>query len=422
MPPAPRSYTGPGSCSATPCHGSVLPRKESSVLQNEYTTWILHDKHAQAYTVLSNETSVRMLKILDLPAPNNGNPEKAPKCLACHALDVPLGQQGRTFKISDGVSCDSCHGPSAAWLGDHTTRGWDYARSLKCGMYDTRNLVERSKKCLSCHIGTAEKSVDHAMIAAGHPDLYFELSSFEANMPRHWKYPPTDDSWIGVRSLAVGDAVQLRASLQRLIARANQSNGPWPEYSELDCYACHHSLTLSKDSWRQARGYSDGRLVGPPRRPGDPPYTQSHYVVFQKIVEQFDSGASGRLAEEMKQVSNEMSKLRPVRTQVAQSAGVAFETAGGIVNSLLSAQFDEAKAFQLMRSISSDPATVSDERSAEQAAMALGSLFAGLPDATRDEHAELGKKINALFEEFQNPSSYDALKFARKMSDVSKLL
>jgi Cytochrome c554 and c-prime len=406
-------YTGPGSCSATPCHGSVVPRTENSVLQNEYTTWTLKDKHAQAYTVLTNEASIRMLKILNLPPPNNGPPEQAPKCLACHALDVPPAQQDKAFKLSEGVSCDSCHGPSSGWMSEHTRKDWNYEKSVQHGMYDTRNLVERSKKCLSCHVGNAEKSVDHEMLAAGHPDLFFELDSFEAVMPRHWKYPPDDDPWIGVRTLAVGEAVQLRASLQRLTVRAGRPN--WPEYSELDCYACHHSLTSAKDSWRQTRGY-DGR------RPGDPPYNQSRFVVFRKIVDQFEPGVSDRLGTQMTQVDEEMSKLRPERSRVIERAGIASETAAGIVRRLMAAQFDDAIALQLMKSISADADAFSDERSAEQAAMALQSLYVGLSSNKKLDNPDLGNRIKALFQDFQNPSSYDPRVFAAKVHAINTLL
>src|SRR6266849_2533753 len=51
-------YVGPGSCSATACHGSVQPRHETKVLQNEYSTWVLQDKHAKAQQVLNNMVSV----------------------------------------------------------------------------------------------------------------------------------------------------------------------------------------------------------------------------------------------------------------------------------------------------------------------------------------------------------------------------
>src|SRR5712691_2521514 len=46
-------YTGPGSCSSTSCHGSVKPRAESRVLQNEYSTWVVKDKHSKAYAALT---------------------------------------------------------------------------------------------------------------------------------------------------------------------------------------------------------------------------------------------------------------------------------------------------------------------------------------------------------------------------------
>jgi hypothetical protein len=243
------SYEGVGACTAPACHGSVQPLSQNSVLQNEYTTWIVNDKHAQAFKVLRNDTSTRMLKILGIPWPEDA--EAPAKCLACHAAAAaPSAKRAKTFDATDGVGCEACHGAASPWLGNHTTQGWDYNQSVQAGMCDTRDLIARSKICLSCHIGTAEKSVDHAMIAAGHPDLFFELDSFEAVMPRHWKKP--DDPWIDIRTLAVGEAVQLRASLQRLRVRANGSN--WPEYSELDCFACHHSLA-SKDSWRQSRWF-----------------------------------------------------------------------------------------------------------------------------------------------------------------------
>ena len=63
-----------------------------------------------------------------------------------------------------------------------------------------------------------EKYVDHEMIAAGHPDLFFELDSFSAVMPRHWKEPgepgeTTSDPWYDVRELTMGQAVQLRESM-----------------------------------------------------------------------------------------------------------------------------------------------------------------------------------------------------------------
>ena len=147
-PPADASkYTGPGSCSSTSCHGSVKPRADSRIFQNEYSIWIVSDKHSKAYTMLTGPVGERMAAILGI-----GKAETSHKCLACHALDVPAEQMAHTFDKTDGVSCENCHGPASAWLGQHTERGWTHAQSIQLGMYDTRDLIRRSQKCLSCHL------------------------------------------------------------------------------------------------------------------------------------------------------------------------------------------------------------------------------------------------------------------------------
>src|SRR5690349_17335278 len=53
----PAQYTGPGSCSSSSCHGGVQPRSDTSVLQNEYSTWAVQDKHTRALAVLSNDVA-----------------------------------------------------------------------------------------------------------------------------------------------------------------------------------------------------------------------------------------------------------------------------------------------------------------------------------------------------------------------------
>src|SRR5271168_1115581 len=110
--PEPIKYIGPGSCAATSCHGSVKPVAGSRILQNEYSTWILQDKHSRAYSALTGDVGERMAKILSL-----GKAEEAPKCLACHALAPPPEMIGRKFEVSDGVTCENCHGPAQGWLG-----------------------------------------------------------------------------------------------------------------------------------------------------------------------------------------------------------------------------------------------------------------------------------------------------------------
>jgi hypothetical protein len=353
-----------------------------------------------------------------------GKSEESPKCLACHALDVPAEQRAKTFDLSDGVSCESCHGPASAWLGQHTTRGWTHAQSVALGMYDTRDLAKRTEKCLSCHLGSQDKFVDHEMIAAGHPDLYFELDSFSAVMPRHWEVPRESapgvpeqaDPMSGVREWGTGQAVQLRAWLVRLQERTHGKT--WPEYSELQCFACHHSLTAPEQSWRQERGY-------PGRRPGDPAWNTSRYAVFRELAHQVDSGAADQLDAQIAQLSKLMSQLNPDREAVAMAAAGAQVIANMFVARVQAQPYDQAFALRLLDRISADAEVISaaDERAAEQATMALDSLFiAGAKNAQLAHSREIRAAINDLFAQLENPSAYNPNDFARGMRKVNGLL
>jgi hypothetical protein len=410
-------YIGPGSCASSSCHGSIQPRIENRVLQNEYSTWIVKDKHSRSYAALTSNIGERMAGILGL-----GKAESAPKCLACHALNVPPVERARTFELSEGVSCESCHGPASGWLGPHTERDWAHEKSLSLGMFDTRNLARRTEKCLSCHLGSEEKSVDHEMIAAGHPDLYFELDSFSAVMPRHWKESGEpgasagSDPWYDVRELSTGQAVQLRQSLLRLASRTRGKN--WPEYSELQCYACHHSLTPSEQSWRQARGY-------PGRRPGDPPWNASRYAVLREVVHQMDGSTAEKLDGEILRLSRLMSQLNPDRDSVATAASNAANLAQELSVKINSAPYDPAVTMRLLQKISADADEIASqgEHAAAQAAMTLQSLFVAYDRNEKlPNSSELRSTISGLFQQLENPSAYDPARFARQMRQVNTLL
>jgi Cytochrome c554 and c-prime len=410
-------YTGPGSCASSACHGSITAQNVNEVLQNEYSTWIVKDKHAQSYKALTGAVGERMAGTLGL-----GKAETAPRCLACHALNPPAELRSRTFDVSEGVSCESCHGPASGWLGPHTERDWSHEKSVALGMVDTRDIVRRTEKCLSCHLGSEEKYVDHEMIAGGHPDLFFELDSFSAVMPRHWKESGEpgeaagSDPWYDVRELTTGQAVQLRESMTRLAGRTHGKI--WPEYSEMQCYACHHSLTAPEQSWRQARGY-------PGRRPGDPPWNASRYAVFRDVVQELDGAHARQLDDEVTQVTSLMSVLNPDREAVATAATNVSRTADALIANVKAAPYDAAATLRLLRKMGADADEISGEgeQSAAQAAMAMQSLFVAYDrDAKLQNSAEIRAAISALFQQLENPSAYDPAKFARQMQQVNALL
>jgi hypothetical protein len=405
-------YNGPGGCASSSCHGSIQPKQITRVAQNEYSIWAGQDKHARAYQVLSNDVSLRMARILNLKSPPNQNE----KCLACHALAVSADMRAQTFDISDGVSCEHCHGPAAGWLGPHTVKDWETKtpdQKGKLGMWDLNDLAVRSHICLHCHLGNYEKSVDHQMIAAGHPDLTFELNLFSAVMPRHWK-EPSDIPWYGTKEWAVGQGMQLRDSLQRLARRAHSST--WPEYAELDCFACHHSLTAPKDSWRQDVGYAG-------RTPGVPAWNAARFVVFRYAAAEADAATAGKLESEMAMLSGLMGQLGGDREQIAASADRAANLVHALALALNSRRYDQAFTLQIMRRIAADSRGIAlqGQRAAEQATMSLDSLYNvckqnGAPDN------DLQSAIAGLFPQVENPSAYNAPAFMAQLQRVGAAL
>jgi cytochrome c554/c'-like protein len=407
-PPSRFQYTGPGSCASSSCHGAVQPRSDSRIPQNEYSIWIAQDRHANAYNVLGNAQSHTIARNLGLKE----SAQQSQRCLPCHALDVSEAQRARSFELDDGVSCESCHGPASAWLGPHTTRGWTHAQSVALGMIDTKNLQVRAQQCLTCHLGTAEHSVDHELLAAGHPVLTFELDSYSAVMPRHWKEPLDKDPWINVRAWSLGQAVQLRDSLLQLQRRAESDR--WPEYAEYDCVACHHPLVASSQSWRQQLGYAG-------RTPGAPPWNPAHFIVLQEF-----SGAEGqRLSTTLQALAGRMDQPAPSKTEVAQLSAQGAKEADELVRALAASSYDENSAMQFMRELTADSRSISarGERTAEQALLGFNTVFIAYNRNHPLAHAaEIKAAVDKLFQQLQSPSGYDARTFSEEMERINRLL
>jgi hypothetical protein len=279
-------------------------------------------------------------------------------------------------------------------------------------MLDLSDAARRSEKCLSCHLGTAEKEVDHKMIAAGHPDLVFELDSYSAIQPPHWK--PSSDPNHDVRLWAVGQAIQLREALRRLARHAQGPN--WPEFSEYSCFSCHHSLTKPETSWRQERGY-------PHRSAGSPPWDSAHYDVFRILARDVDASASQQLETQLETVSQLANDWNSSPKAIAESAVAAVDLANRFALEIAQASFDKARAARLLKEISDhgDAIASEDTRSAEQAAMALDTIFLSY-EKQSGRHPEVRAAIDGLFRELNNPSSYDAPRFSAQMRKVGAAL
>ena len=100
--------------------------------------------------------------------------------------------------------------------------------------------------------------------------------------------------------------------------------------------------------------------------------------IFQKRASSFEQMTNlSKLDRQLLAVSDEMSKLNPDRSAVASAASAAAPLAQRIAERLATMQHDQAIALRLLQRIPDDAENIAlaDERAAEQAAMALDSLY-----------------------------------------------
>ena len=257
---------GAGSCAAQACHNADAltgGRREYHIaLERDFTgvSPRVKDKHAQAYEVLFDERSHRILRHWKgLAATSAVHPEREALCLRCHVhpgfdrhpLRVVDGVT--QFRLEDGVSCEACHGPAEHWLAAHFRPGWkalSAQQRAEFGMSDTRSVAGRVQLCMDCHVGRPDAQVDHDLIAAGHPWLRFEFGDYHAKWHKHWEIAKDKDSSVDprarrdfeARAWLVGQVASAQTALDLLASRARDGKRPWPEFAEQDCFACHHDL------------------------------------------------------------------------------------------------------------------------------------------------------------------------------------
>ena len=115
-----------GSTSCKSCHGDPAGDPSAPPVKgSEYTVWSTLDKHHLSYATLQSDQSKAIAT-----KGGYGDPTTSSKCLACHALDVPAALQGPDFKIAEGNTCDSCHGPAELWSGTDVPGGWSRVRGF----------------------------------------------------------------------------------------------------------------------------------------------------------------------------------------------------------------------------------------------------------------------------------------------------
>jgi len=400
-------FVGVASCAGSGCHGSTQPLKATDVLQNEYFTWLNRDKHAQAYNVLFSDRSARVARNMKL----RGKAFEERICLECHSTWVPESRQAVRLDREDGVQCEACHGPSGGWRSQHTDSGWTHADSVKAGMRDLRSIDVRGSLCLTCHQGDSSKSVDHELIAAGHPILTFELDNYSESMPPHWmRFEEKRNregmrDTHGVRQWATGQAVAFREGLEALAHHARGDK--WPEFAVMSCFNCHHDLKSSL--WRQERGY---RL-----RAGLPAWSPQRWAVLKHVVAASAPAERAALEQNVSRLAAAVAKMNDPKA-VSDIATATARIIDRVIPQIEAVRWDQARVRKMMATIAADRESLiaSDIHSAEQAALALQSLATYL--AREDPQVRRGammQTIDELFKELEDQGNYDPNRFAQRL-------
>lgn len=361
-------YTGAASCGSSSCHGSTKPKADFPKL-NENIIWQTKDKHAKGYATLVNEklkSGVSPSKI----AQNLkiAKAETSSKCLVCHAVDVKPELRGPKFDITEGVHCDGCHGPAEKWLEPHAEKGWTHEKSVAVGMYDTKNFLLRAEKCVSCHL-----HIDAEMVAAGHPDLLaFELDTFSAQMPPHWR---DKGAFAPTKAWATGQVISLREAAKQLGDRA----------------AGNASGQLLTDALGKVQGH--GSVVKVLFAAVAPDVQKSVDADVAALAEAVGKGDKAKITATAKNLAG---------TMQAQAAKVAAR------------DFDAASTKKLLADISGagDAIGTTGIRAAEQAAMAMDRLYSAYsksPGQKTDKAAS--DALDKMFATLDDPKKFDGKAF-----------
>jgi len=424
-PPEKGLYLGPTACGSSSCHGSVEPRRTLGVRQDEYFIWQKKDLHARADGVLYNDRSRVIARRLHL-----GDPGQSQLCLTCHALAVPARLQRGPLELEDGVSCESCHGAASGWFEGHRSESWTHQQSVAAGMTDLRDVQVRANVCLACHLGGAGRSVNHDLIAAGHPQLAFELDNYSEGMPAHWlpfaDRPPgkSERDTHGARAWAVGQAAMFRAGLEQIARRArggdrderNEREGAsWPEFSELSCDACHHSL--AQERWRTAPDR--------PGRPGLPRWSPARYAVLRHLVVAVAPERQAALEEGIERLTGQLTRLGTPPAEVAAAAERLGRETSELIPRLDRLSWDDALVRRLLLAVAADQGGLetADYASAQQAALAVQTLVSQLlASNSRRVHSGLAGASESLATELQSPYAFDPGRFAERLAELSRQL
>jgi hypothetical protein len=414
------TYMGVATCGGTTCHG----RQEADgeiVRQDELMRWQEESTpggaHSRAFRVLREPRSIAIAKRLGIK-----DAASSQECLGCHS--TPAAKKGPRFQMSDGVGCESCHGPSSAWLSAHYAVGANHAKNVSLGLIPLDNPKARASVCLDCHFGSAKSGqfVDHRIMAAGHPRISFELDLFSTLQQHHDEdvdYVRRKGRTNSVRFWAVGQSMALERSLNLFAKPALAQEGLFPEFYFYDCHSCHRRI-YDDASARPTSVNNPGR----PIPEGMPPYNDENMIMLSAAIKVAAPDLAGQFEAQSKAFHAAMSQGRG---PAVQAAARLRQTAQTLADRFSRASFGRDQTFQIMETIAGQAISprFTDYEGSVQAVMAIDTLLNGLVNSgqvSESAAASLRGQINVAYKAVDEPNSYKPLQFRRALGSAVRTI
>lgn len=406
------TFEGVASCAGSTCHGRA-EGNGAVVRQDEIATWqepsSSSGAHSRAYAVLGGRRGQQIAASLGL-----GNAQSAPACLGCHSTFAPAGQRGAKFTTTDGVGCESCHGASGGsvggggWLAEHYALAATHASNISAGLTPLDNPKARANVCLDCHYGSSKlgQFVTHAMMAAGHPRVSFELDLFSALQQHHnidGDYVQRKGTPNSVRFWAVGQAEAVRRATSLYAQPKFAFEGAFPQFYFYDCHSCHR--TIADGPQRKLTFESN------PGRPipfGNPPFNDENIIMLSAVAGALVPGE----ASAFQSASRDFHKAMGQGPGEARTAAQALSSRASALSDALSARaYANADAFKVIAIIAGEATTprFTDYAGSVQAVMAVDTLLNALVSegrVTTGAAAGIRADIARAYKAVDEPNAY----------------
>jgi hypothetical protein len=274
-------------------------------------------------------------------------------------------------------------------------------------MYPIDEPERRAEICLACHFGTTRRFVTHAMLAAGHPRLRFELDTFTQNEPAHFViddgYRARKKSPTSAQLWAVGQGVALREYTAALGERGATGGGSM-DYALLDCATCHHAV-----GGQPVTGAAPNPRVGLPR------LGAASFLMFRRALGVLDAAAAERLERDLGELGQAMTR-RGLRSPPA--LGAIRDRVGVGIARVAAWTPEPATLRALLMALLVTDGDVT-YLVAEQQAMAVQSVLASTPrpDACA---ASMERALDRLFAAAR-PAGFETAAFRDALADVARV-